>query len=794
MNYLSKLLVRRGFVVLMVIVVSFIVSPLTPVLSQGEINHIYASYETVQTYFSDQEEVSNDPVDGTLIINTDLHNPGEDNGSSIVGENDNGGPTLNLATSPDKVIQVENEEFFVPDSEYTWEFAPIAPYEGQRGAVQLDANGLSTFTLGFTASRSVADGIISPTGGECTVEINATPIDTIDRLVIVGEMRVSEQISTHISDLVVLEDDTQVPEPGEGIHWGYDDNHFELWVEDPISSYKLVITAAIEPFDPSLGEIDYAPFVQVRNIDIISSGQQDSEDSMFSHEATASLGVNPLGTWNWQASGDYSCDWEIKEVKEVNFEGRPHDEDTSWDYDNLRFETQNFFSYEPEGDMFLNNLVNGSMFWMAGNRNLYWETYRVIDELGIDLVIPGDTGDTMEVNWNQVYIYEETAPQFTGGQVSVDPYAFSWTATNTEPTQGTSIIVSPIDPNDAPIDYEPGFDAYRWVDSSEFLFVDGSQTQTLTVVVTPREGFLQNHENNGIVIYVAVGENQLISGWEGSNFANIISISNPNSFMSTDGHLGAVGLTDWGDGGIPITTQIEIQVEPDTDISSFVPTIWVFEVVEYIDDTYGEEYTHNFRDSISESIEGPPYVFSIDQPQLGTWTWSVDMEGDPPFITMRENVLLKGITFSENTPTIDTFNIGSMSINFGEDVGEDEIIIPEAKFSLSNGNIFNSDEDDVRMIIDGVEIMIPAGSFNQIGGPLSEQYIYNYNSKGPDSTRIQVVIDFDTGIINLIAKNIDASIVDNSDGVSVIFAFGENAAIEVINMKIGGLSYSAPGY
>ncbi|GAI90640.1 unnamed protein product, partial [marine sediment metagenome] len=44
---------------------------------------------------------------------------------------------------------------------------------------------------------------------------------------------------------------------------------------------------------------------------------------------------------------------------------------------------------------------------------------------------------------------------------------------------------------------------------------------------------------------------------------------------------------------------------------------------------------------------------------------------------------------------------------------------------------------------------------------------------------------------SLIVRDINADLVDNSDGVTVIFAIGDNAAIEVINMKIGGLSYSA---
>jgi hypothetical protein len=54
-----------------------------------------------------------------------------------------------------------------------------------------------------------------------------------------------------------------------------------------------------------------------------------------------------------------------------------------------------------------------------------------------------------------------------------------------------------------------------------------------------------------------------------------------------------------------------------------------------------------------------------------------------------------------------------------------------------------------------------------------------------------MVIDFDEGNWSLIVRDIDASLLDNSDGVTVVFAVGASAAIELINMRIGGLSYTA---
>jgi len=771
------------------------------------VNQVYASYENVQTFSTDQESVPNDLLEGFLGMNTDLHNPDDETDQNITGDTANGGPILDLTTT-ETVIHVENQEFYVPESSYTWEFNPIQENEGQRGAVQIDPDGSSSFYPGFEASRVVTDGIISPGGGDCIVEINVTADETMERLVINGQTRLSEQIITHVTGFEVSVKENGsifwlvLPDPDDQIHWGYDDNGFGFEVMNPTlgDEYKLTLTINLEPFDPEIGDIDYAPFIQVRNVVSVETGEAFNGDS---HEA-----LTGLGTWNWQASGTYLWDWEIKEVKEVNFQGRPYfhegppgEETPPWDNNSFHIETHNWFSHEPEGDLFLNNPVNGSIFWAAVAGNNHENTGRTINDLTIGL----DT-DVL-IDWYHLYLDENSAVPIDGPDPQ-GPYEFVWTAQNIEPGQDVGFIVFPQTPMPLPFQYEPGFDVVRSVDKTEFSYNEGPQIQTLTVVVIPREGYLQNHNNNNILIQVAVDENQLIPNVGNADVeARIHSISYPSDPVSyivpngsPDEKLSGVALDNW-EVGKPITTQIEIVVTPNDGVVSgqFIPKVWVFEVVEEItEDVYGSEYAHMFgnpEDPMPQPFDNPGYTPYIDQPQLGTWNWTVGMDGEPPYITWRENVLLKGITFSNEVPVIQDFRVGSMFINFGEGVDQDEITVTEASFNLTGGTpedpMYDLTQDDVLVIIDGVMINIPAGSFEEIGKSSNHQkYIYDSKSKGSLDT--QMIVDFEVGEWSLIVNNVDASMVDNSDGVTVIFSVGGNAAIEVVDMKIGGLSYSAP--
>lgn len=52
-------------------------------------------------------------------------------------------------------------------------------------------------------------------------------------------------------------------------------------------------------------------------------------------------------------------------------------------------------------------------------------------------------------------------------------------------------------------------------------------------------------------------------------------------------------------------------------------------------------------------------------------------------------------------------------------------------------------------------------------------------------------IDFESGEWCLKVSKIDASAIDNSDGVEITLTIGELSATQMINMRVGGLTFIA---
>jgi hypothetical protein len=438
------------------------------------------------------------------------------------------------------------------------------------------------------------------------------------------------------------------------------------------------------------------------------------------------------------------------------------DEPSPWEDDILKFETHNWYGHTPPGDIFTNSLVDGSMFWGINSTNERFVSEAVIT--GLKLTLASELGFT----WYPILASD---PGISIDLIAEDPPIYQWSFGDVGVGNDVSMMVHPTDPSDSAVTFEPGFDIVRWVDKTEFSLLDGTQTQTLTIVITPREDY--TNITNNMMVQIAADENFLIP--TGNKYDLVEAVFNPlpdgNGIVLDDGHLLLIPLADWQTGK-PITIQAEVEVTPLVASIEYMPTVWAFEVVE------SEEYGETFWDNYIE----------LEQPFLGRWAWETASEH---WLWSRTNVVLKGVTFPNVHPGVETFSIESMFIDFGEGSNLDEITIAEALFSLAADTTYDLMSDDVTVIIDGVAITIPAGSFNKIGSPSSEKYIYN--SKGTESVRVQMVMDFEVGEWSLIVRDIDADLVDNSDGITVIFAVGDSAAIERIYMQIGGLSYTADG-
>jgi hypothetical protein len=140
-----------------------------------------------------------------------------------------------------------------------------------------------------------------------------------------------------------------------------------------------------------------------------------------------------------------------------------------------------------------------------------------------------------------------------------------------------------------------------------------------------------------------------------------------------------------------------------------------------------------------------------------------------------------------NLPTLMEFNVDHMYINFTWlRPRTQDTIIANGSFSLPEGVSCDLASDDVSMAIDGVNLMIPAGSFKKW---LPRREIYTYSASFKDSPGIWMSLNFGTGEWSLLVRDVDASVVDNSDGVDVKLSLGSIVGIESIGMRIDSLSY-----
>jgi hypothetical protein len=140
-----------------------------------------------------------------------------------------------------------------------------------------------------------------------------------------------------------------------------------------------------------------------------------------------------------------------------------------------------------------------------------------------------------------------------------------------------------------------------------------------------------------------------------------------------------------------------------------------------------------------------------------------------------------------NLPSLMEFSVDHMFINFTWlRPHTQDTIIANGSFSLPEGAAYDLTSDDVSMDIDGVNIEIPAGSFKKW---LPHREIYTYSSPRCSSPSIWMSLNFGTGEWSLLVRDVDASVVDNSDGVDVKLSIGLIKGAEHIGMRVDSLSY-----
>ncbi|MDD5511050.1 MAG: PKD domain-containing protein [Dehalococcoidales bacterium] len=132
-----------------------------------------------------------------------------------------------------------------------------------------------------------------------------------------------------------------------------------------------------------------------------------------------------------------------------------------------------------------------------------------------------------------------------------------------------------------------------------------------------------------------------------------------------------------------------------------------------------------------------------------------------------------------------SFTIDRMMINFTWlRPHTQDTIAASGSFHLPEGAVYDLNEDDVCIEIDGVSIVIPAGSFKKLGR--WENYTYSSSWRG--GPKVTMRLDFMRGDWSINVRDIDAGAVDNSDGVDVRLRIGSLTGAQHIEMRVDSLS------
>lgn len=307
-----------------------------------------------------------------------------------------------------------------------------------------------------------------------------------------------------------------------------------------------------------------------------------------------------------------------------------------------------------------------------------------------------------------------------------------------------------------PVSFTPGFDASRELSQREFEQSGGTQTQEVTISITPRT---DETADEGLWLVLVTADYP----YRAPDEYDVVDVEIPGAWDGKQLLLFPGDLTR----DVSWETTVEIEVTPKVPRVEFAPCVQVFWYQDVpIDMHLGSSISH------VEDL-------------MGEWTASAVGEyGWHEAETARRIVEFQ----SHCGDGIDDFSIDHMFINFGRRHRLDEIV-GKASFHLAEGATYDLSIDDVTVNIDGVDITIPAGSFRKRGPFGGERYIYN--SRWWVKPKIFMELDFEDGEWRLMVHDIDADAINSYDGVDVAFCIGYMAAKESIDMRIGGLSYVA---
>ena len=599
-----------------------------------------------------------------------------------------------------------------------------------------------TFTPGFDASRSIVDNktvFLQSEGTQTqTMDITVTPQlveepSMFDIHVDTGDYPLVNVLINSVSTSEGY--DTQV-------FWN--ERHAHITVKDP--SFGDTFTATVEiQVTPNVPKVEFIPRVEIG---------RSPFTPLYTTTDNLIVLTTEIGTWTWDSEGSYEWLVHANEVIGYSLTWQPLYRDLT-NTAGSSYSTWRIYT-APE-NTFDNREVTGNTWWQAGQWNQPDTTEDPI--AGLELSLDTD----LALDW---YPFGTPPTLVTEG-----PPTYQWAFGDVAEAEDEerNFFVHPKNPADDVLgSFTPGFNASVSVDRVKFLQSEGAQEQTLTLTVEKVDPaahfillFLTDELPGSSLPFLSVDKDDLVEAAITSSFSfpewTDVVFPGRTGFIMDTMHIPA---------GETWTCEVPIEVTPKVPSVEYKPVVFLTS-----QDPYPERQSH----------VGNSHSFEVDS--LGTWTWSAEGEYDWQWRCVdRGAVVFPGIP-----PAIEDFAIKHMSIDFDRRANNDKIAITEATFSLREDATYDLAVDDVTVSIDGLDITMPAGSFIKAGN--NEKYTF-VSPEGVEP-KVKMTLDFDKGEWSFKVSKIDASAIDNYDGVDVAFCIGYMAAIERINMQIGGLSYIA---
>ncbi len=627
---------------------------------------------------------------------------------------------------------IEPDPVTIGPPTYEWSFGDVPEGLGPVAWVGFmgPTQPLVPLTPGFSASRSLSETEFSAPDTQ-TLTITLTPQE--DEVMTEGGW-FSIGVGVHENDLV----DAVITSPtgGEGIQLRSEGHRLDIHPTGLSVGIPWSITVTIE-VTPKVPKVEFMPFVDIKWF-----GPPSASGSTSFYAAPGA------GTWTWSATGSYEWQWTYNMMRGLQW--HPCSREILVNTAEVQYST--FRVYTAPGNTFENGEVTGDTWWHTE----LWNTPDASEEPIAGPELSLDTG--LALDWYPL----ASAPTL----VTEGPPTYEWGLADLSEGEAGTVFVHPTNPADEVLgSFTPGFNASVSVDRIQFSQLEGTQTQTLTITVEK----VDPEARITLLVFTDESLFPLLPVDKGDLVEAVI----PSSYEFPEwtefvfpGGTGFIMDTMHMEPDETRVIEIPIEVTPKVPRVEYKPAVNV-----------GSKGAYPER----QSHFGTFHSFEVDS--LGTWTWSAEGEYDWRWQHREEGgqVVFPGISSA-----IEDFAIEHMFIDFDQRPNHDKIDIKKATFRLPEGATYDLAVDDVTVTVDGVVITIPAGSFVQGKGG---DYIFK-TPKGVEP-KVDMKLNFDKGEWHFKVDKIDASAVDNCDGVDVAFCIGYMAARENIDMQIGGLSYIA---